>query len=129
MNFSEAVVIATDSLWAHKLRSVLTLLGVAVVRAWLHVAAESGSHVVVRNEGRSPLADLDRRFFLYDRPVRGLCATGWSTSLRGAGEWVGPEGWRRWRGRRVTPSRSGGCPGWGGGRCCGRAATCGEAAG
>jgi len=30
MNFSEAVVIATDSLWAHKLRSVLTLLGVVI---------------------------------------------------------------------------------------------------
>src|SRR5258708_7146331 len=28
MNFSEAVAIATSSLWAHKLRSVLTLLGV-----------------------------------------------------------------------------------------------------
>src|SRR5262249_11632868 len=37
-------------------------------------------HVVVRNEGRSPLADLDRKFFLLDRPVRGICATGWSTS-------------------------------------------------
>jgi putative ABC transport system permease protein len=30
MNFSEAVTIATDSLWAHKLRSVLTLLGVVI---------------------------------------------------------------------------------------------------
>src|SRR5262244_3717312 len=30
MNFSEAVAIATDSLWAHKLRSVLTLLGVVI---------------------------------------------------------------------------------------------------
>ena len=30
MNFSEAVVIASDSLWAHKLRSVLTLLGVVI---------------------------------------------------------------------------------------------------
>ena len=37
-------------------------------------------HVVVRNEGRSPLADLDRRFFLFDRPVRGICATGWANS-------------------------------------------------
>jgi hypothetical protein len=38
MNFSEAVAIATDSLWAHKLRSILTLLGVvigvAAVIAW-----------------------------------------------------------------------------------------------
>src|SRR6266478_7803620 len=30
MNFSEAVAIATSSLWAHKLRSVLTLLGVVI---------------------------------------------------------------------------------------------------
>ncbi len=30
MNFSEAVEIATSSLWAHKLRSVLTLLGVVI---------------------------------------------------------------------------------------------------
>jgi asparagine synthase (glutamine-hydrolysing) len=41
-------------------------------------------HVLVRNEGRSPLADLDRRFFLFDRPVRGICATGWSHSLDNA---------------------------------------------
>jgi asparagine synthase (glutamine-hydrolysing) len=41
-------------------------------------------HVVVPNEGRSPLADLDRRFFLFDRPVRGICATGWSHSLDNA---------------------------------------------
>ena len=30
MNFSEAVAIATASLWAHKLRSVLTLIGVVI---------------------------------------------------------------------------------------------------
>src|SRR5712671_2847561 len=30
MNFSEAVAIATSSLWVHKLRSVLTLLGVVI---------------------------------------------------------------------------------------------------
>src|SRR5438874_13567321 len=30
MNFSEAVVISTSSLWAHKLRSVLTLIGVVI---------------------------------------------------------------------------------------------------
>jgi asparagine synthase (glutamine-hydrolysing) len=41
-------------------------------------------HVVVPNEGRSPLADLDRRFFLLDRPTRGICATGWSHSLDNA---------------------------------------------
>jgi asparagine synthase (glutamine-hydrolysing) len=41
-------------------------------------------HVVVPNEGRSPLADLDRRFLLFDRPVLGICATGWSNSLDNA---------------------------------------------
>ena len=41
-------------------------------------------HVLVRNEGRSPLADLDRRFFLLDRPTLGICATGWSHSLHNA---------------------------------------------
>jgi putative ABC transport system permease protein len=30
MNLSEAVSIATSSLWVHKLRSVLTLLGVVI---------------------------------------------------------------------------------------------------
>jgi asparagine synthase (glutamine-hydrolysing) len=37
-------------------------------------------HVVVRNEGCSPLAELDRAFFLYDRPVRGICGTAWGKS-------------------------------------------------
>src|SRR5215470_8802567 len=41
-------------------------------------------HVLVRNEGRSPLADLDRGFFLLDRPFFGICATGWSTSMDNA---------------------------------------------
>src|ERR671922_1591130 len=30
MNFSEAVAISTSSLWAHKLRSALTLIGVVI---------------------------------------------------------------------------------------------------
>jgi asparagine synthase (glutamine-hydrolysing) len=38
-------------------------------------------HVVVRNEGRSPLADLDRTFFLLDGPPRNLCPAGWAHSL------------------------------------------------
>jgi asparagine synthase (glutamine-hydrolysing) len=41
-------------------------------------------HVVVPNRGRSPLADLDRIFFLLDRPVRGICAAGWASSLESA---------------------------------------------
>ena len=30
MNFSEAVAVSASSLWAHKLRSVLTLIGVVI---------------------------------------------------------------------------------------------------
>ena len=41
-------------------------------------------HILVRNEGRSPLADLDRRFYLLDRPFRGVCASGWSRSFQNA---------------------------------------------
>ena len=41
-------------------------------------------HVLVPNEGRSPLADLDRRFLLFDRPFRGICATGWANSMQNA---------------------------------------------
>jgi hypothetical protein len=33
MNLSEAVAISASSLWAHKLRSVLTLIGVVIVGA------------------------------------------------------------------------------------------------
>jgi len=41
-------------------------------------------HVLVRNQGSSPLADLDRRFFLMDRPIRGICSTGWWRSFENA---------------------------------------------
>jgi asparagine synthase (glutamine-hydrolysing) len=41
-------------------------------------------HVLVHNEGRSPLADLDRKFFVLERPVRGICASGWAYSLDNA---------------------------------------------
>ena len=41
-------------------------------------------HVVVPNEGASPLSNLDRKFFLLDRPVRGLCSTGWARSCDNA---------------------------------------------
>ncbi len=41
-------------------------------------------HVLVRNEGRSPLADLDRNFFLFDRPLLGLCGTGMTSSFGNA---------------------------------------------
>ena len=38
-------------------------------------------HVVVPNQGGSPLAGLDRSFFLYDRPLNGLSAAAWTNSL------------------------------------------------
>jgi asparagine synthase (glutamine-hydrolysing) len=41
-------------------------------------------HVVVPNKGRSPLADNDRRFFLTDRPFRGICGAGWVHSSNSA---------------------------------------------
>src|SRR5262245_54270281 len=41
-------------------------------------------HVLVRNEGSSPLAQLDRRFYLMDRPIRGICSTGWWQSFENA---------------------------------------------
>jgi asparagine synthase (glutamine-hydrolysing) len=41
-------------------------------------------HVLVPNEGRSPLADLDRDFYLFDRPMLTLCGRGWSESFNKA---------------------------------------------
>jgi asparagine synthase (glutamine-hydrolysing) len=41
-------------------------------------------HVVVPNEGSSPLADLDRRFFLLGRPDTGIYSSGWADSLNNA---------------------------------------------
>ena len=41
-------------------------------------------HVLVHNESRSPLADLDRNFFLLDRPKLGLCDSSWANSFGNA---------------------------------------------
>src|SRR5262249_32723375 len=41
-------------------------------------------HVIVPNEGASPIAHLDRNFYLYDRPSNGLTNAGWSRSLEHA---------------------------------------------
>jgi asparagine synthase (glutamine-hydrolysing) len=41
-------------------------------------------HVLVRNEGYSPLADLERTFLLLEQPARGIFATGWSISMESA---------------------------------------------
>jgi asparagine synthase (glutamine-hydrolysing) len=38
-------------------------------------------HVLCRNEGYSPLENLDRDFYLYEKPNRGIEYTGWSNSF------------------------------------------------
>jgi asparagine synthase (glutamine-hydrolysing) len=38
-------------------------------------------HILVRNRGRSPLADLDRTFFLFEQPAFNLCTTGLSYDM------------------------------------------------
>jgi asparagine synthase (glutamine-hydrolysing) len=38
-------------------------------------------HVLIRTNGKSPLADLDRNFFLYERPILNLCNAVWSTAI------------------------------------------------
>lgn len=54
-----------------------------------HAAATAGlypniEHVLVRNEGRSPLEDLDLEHFLCERPALGLHGAGWTYSLNKA---------------------------------------------
>jgi asparagine synthase (glutamine-hydrolysing) len=58
----------------------------AIIDERLNAAATAAlypnvEHILVHNEGRSPLADLDRLFFLLDRPFSGICASGWIYSL------------------------------------------------
>lgn len=38
-------------------------------------------HVLIRSGHRSPLANLDRNFFLYERPVLNLCNAVWSDAI------------------------------------------------
>lgn len=38
-------------------------------------------HVLVRSEGRSPLDDLDRSFFLFDQPMLNICNIAWANSI------------------------------------------------
>ena len=38
-------------------------------------------HRLVRSDDRSPLAALDRNFFLFERPVLNLCNLGWSAAI------------------------------------------------
>ncbi len=48
MNLSEAVAISASSLWAHKLRSVLTLIGVAAVIAVVSLINGANQYVATR---------------------------------------------------------------------------------
>jgi len=41
-------------------------------------------HVLVRNQGRSPLEDLDRNFFLFERPSIDVAGAGWTNSMNSA---------------------------------------------
>lgn len=41
-------------------------------------------HVLIRSEGRSPLDDLDRSFYLFDRPILNICNMGWASSINDA---------------------------------------------
>lgn len=38
-------------------------------------------HVLIRSGHRSPIADLDRNFFLFDRPLLNLCNGVWSSAI------------------------------------------------
>ena len=60
-----------------------------IIDEGIHAAATAAlypniEHVLVRNEGRSPLEDLDRQFFLCERPARALYGAGWRHSLNNA---------------------------------------------
>jgi asparagine synthase (glutamine-hydrolysing) len=41
-------------------------------------------HVLIRTADRSPLDDLDRSFYLFDRPVLNICNIGWANSINDA---------------------------------------------
>lgn len=41
-------------------------------------------HILIRGEGKSPLASLDRNFFLYERPLLNLCNGVWSDAIMDA---------------------------------------------
>jgi asparagine synthase (glutamine-hydrolysing) len=43
-------------------------------------------HVLIRSGHRSPLENLDRDFFLYDRPTLNLCNAVWSTAINRAAQ-------------------------------------------
>jgi len=50
----------------------------AAMTAAMHPNME---HVLVRTDGRSALADLDRYFFLAERPITNICNTAWINAI------------------------------------------------
>ncbi|HYD24689.1 MAG TPA: asparagine synthase-related protein [Croceibacterium sp.] len=53
----------------------------AAATAAMHANIE---HVLIRGAGRSPLADLDRYFYLFDRPNLNLCNLVWASDINAA---------------------------------------------
>ncbi len=54
---------------------------VAALTAQMHPNIE---HVLVRSEDRSPLDNLDRNFFLFERPVLNICNDVWMNAINNA---------------------------------------------
>ena len=83
MHLTEAVAIATSSLWAHKLRSILTLIGVVIgvtsVIAVVSLINGANQYVATR------VFRLSRKTSLLDGPdpphPMGLFATAWKGSV------------------------------------------------
>jgi asparagine synthase (glutamine-hydrolysing) len=98
---SGAVVATAARLLAATHRRVIAFTGVPregydgsapprrIIDERAHAAATAAlypnvEHVVVPNEGRSPLADLDRSFFMLDRPAAAIFGRGWYESIDNA---------------------------------------------
>ena len=106
--------------------------GLVAALAWGAAGIAMGTRFLLTSD--SPVADAVKQVYL----AAGLDGTVVTTAGgRGAAPRAAHDDgrpscskggrWRRWCGRHATPRRSAGCPGWGGGRCCGRAGRCGGA--
>ena len=118
--------------------------GLVAALAWGAAGIAMGTRFLLTSD--SPVADAVKQVYLaagldgtvVTRRVDGVPHRVLRTTMvdhlegrgrAGAGLASGPRRGGRWCGRRGTPRRSGGCPGWGGGRCCGRAGRCAGTAG
>ena len=117
--------------------------GLVAALAWGAAGIAMGTRFLLTSD--SPVADAVKQVYLaagldgtvVTRRVDGVPHRVLRTTMvdqleRGGGGGRGGAGWLGGRarcGRRATRRRSGGCPGWGGGRCCGRGGRCGGAAG